>query len=91
MERPDRVAAREDAQASEGLPPASEILMMQARDRRTADERVSDGIDRLTNRKFELEASIGVVLAAWDGMPDRFKADLVMVDAIAGLRELVAR
>jgi hypothetical protein len=48
------------------LPPASEILMMQARDRRTADDRVSDALDRLTNRKVELEAAIARVLAVWD-------------------------
>jgi hypothetical protein len=90
MERPDRVAAREDARAGGGLPPASEILMMQARDRRTDDERVSDALDRLQNRVTALDAAGRRILATWD---DRLTTAGAWVDAMEGaiaeLREVV--
>lgn len=55
------------------------------------DDRVSDALDRLTNRKSELESAIRLVLVAWDGMSEDLKEDLVMVDAIEVLRGLVPK
>ncbi len=68
--------------------------------RRSADDRVSDALDRLTNRRFELEAAIRSMLAVWDGIgppydpphiyrPGDWRPPVELADAVAALRELV--
>lgn len=56
-------------------------------------ERQIDALDRRYHQalsaKGELESAIRLVLVAWNGMPDRFKVDPVMRDAIDELRRLV--
>jgi hypothetical protein len=51
--------------------------------------RVSDALDRLTNRKFELEAAIKETVAAYDHYSEVNAIDLEeLSDAIEHLREL---
>lgn len=57
-------------------------------DDRTDDQKVSDALDRLTDRRFELEAAIRSMLTAWDAYIDDDEFD-PLVDAVAALRALV--
>jgi hypothetical protein len=54
---------------------------------------VSDALDRLTNRKFELETQIKTLLSIYDSRPDRqyigWQADID--EQIEALRALVTR
>ncbi len=55
------------------------------------DISLSRALDRLSDRKYELEAAIRLVLVCWDGMSEDLKLDPAMADAITELRELVAK
>jgi hypothetical protein len=56
-----------------------------------SNDRVSDALDRLTNRKFELETQIKTLLSIYDSRPDRqyigWQADID--EQIEALRALV--
>jgi hypothetical protein len=59
--------------------------------RRPPPDPVSDALDRLTTRKFELEGTIRLALVVWDGMATDLKVDPAMADVMEMLRTLVPK